>query len=176
MEISQGNLNYHFKKRDEIIENLYYSLVENIDNELLKFKDEDITLDLLINLSTSIMSAFYDYRFFSLDFVQIMRNNKTIKSHYIKLSKTREKQFLDLFNVLVDKEILRKEVLDNEYVNLYKRFRILADFWISSSQVTNKIISKKVIKEYSEIINQAIYPYLTEKEKVTYLVAIALQP
>ena len=35
MGISQGNLNYHFKKREEIIETLYFQLVQNIDNSML---------------------------------------------------------------------------------------------------------------------------------------------
>jgi len=169
MEISQGNLNYHFKKRDEIIEGLYFNLVRNIDLRLSKFKNEEVSLSLLLNLSTSILNEFYKYRFFLLDFVQIMRENKVIKSHYIELSKQREQQFLMLFNSLIDQGILRKEILPNEYAFLYKRFQILGDFWISSAQITHKQIPKKVILEYSEIINQSIYPYLTKKGEVIYL-------
>ncbi len=168
MGISQGNLNYHFKKRDEIIENLYFDLVDSIDFRLSEFQDEEVSLNLLLKLSTEILGEFYKYRFFLLDFVQIMRENNAIKSHYLELSKHREKQFIGLFNALIEQEILRPGILPNEYVFLYRRFQILGDFWISSAQVTYQKISKKIILEYSEIINQSIYPYLTEKGKVVY--------
>jgi len=169
MGISQGNLNYHYKKRDEIIEGLYFELVSNIDFHLSKFKDEAVCLSLLMDLSTSIMGHFYQYRFFLLDFVQIIRTNKTIKAHYLKLSITRERQFMGLFKVLIEKGILREEVLNNEYVFLYKRFQIISDFWISSAHITHNRITNKVIEEYSEIINQSIFPYLTKKGQLTYL-------
>ncbi len=168
MEISQGNLNYHFKKRDEIIKTLYFDLVKNIDFRLSKFQNEAVSLKLLLDLSTSIMGDLYEYRFFMLDFVQIMRENKVIKSHYLELSKNREKQFLELFDALIENGIMRKEILHNEYTFLYKRFQILGDFWISSAQVTRARISKKIIPEYVKIINQSIYPYLTEKGKAAY--------
>ncbi|VAW10751.1 hypothetical protein MNBD_BACTEROID03-733 [hydrothermal vent metagenome] len=168
MKISQGNLNYHFKKREEIIETLYFNLVKHIDLKMSNNKEE-VSLKLLLDLSTSIMSDFYEYRFFLLDFVQIMRENIIIKTHYLKLSKIREKQFLELFALLIKKEIMRKEILHNEYAFLYRRFQILGDFWIPSAQLTHKHISKNMIKKYADIINQSIYPYLTEEGKLAYL-------
>ncbi len=169
MGISQGNLNYHFKKRAEIIEALYFHLVKNIDESMLKNPSEEISLQLLVNLSTTIMNNFYKYRFFMLDFVQIMRENKTIKTHYLKLVEIRRAQFMGLFTLLIKNGIIRKEKLPNEYLFLYNRFQILGDFWFSSAEVLHAPISKQRLSEYSEIINQAIYPYLTAKGEKEYL-------
>jgi len=166
--ISQGNLNYHYKKRDDIIEALYFQLVKNIDESIAQNKLEEVGLQLLFNSSTAIMNNFYEYRFFLLDFVQIMRENKTIKKHYLKLVETRKEQFIGLFKLLTKYGIMRKEVLPNEYVFLYNRFQILGDFWISSAEVVNAGVTKKVILEYTEIINQSIYPYLTVKGREAY--------
>ncbi len=168
MGISQGNLNYHFKKRDDIIEFLYFELVSTIDKSMTETQAAEINLKLLFDLSKSIMTNFYAYRFFLLDFVQIMKDNKIIKSHYLKLSELREDQFTDLFSVLVKQKIMRKEELPNEYSSLYTRFQILGDFWISSAEVVNKRISKRIISNYYTIIIQAIYPYLTPKGKKEY--------
>lgn len=168
MNISQGNLNYHYKKRDDIIETLYFRLVEKIGEKMGGNEQKTIDLASLFLLSVTIMEFFYEYRFFLLDFVQIMRENKIIRAHYLQLSAMREAQFLALFNALVAAEVLRKEVLPNEYLFLYKRFQILGDFWISSAEVTNKALNKKMIHEYSHIINQSIFPYLTDKGKEDY--------
>ena len=68
MGISQGNLNYHFKKRDDIIETLYFQLVSRIDETMLKKQSKMVGLQSLLSLSSPIMESFYDYRFFLLDF------------------------------------------------------------------------------------------------------------
>lgn len=168
MNISQGNLNYHFKKREDIIETLYHKLVKRIDDALAENQDKEPCLELLVNISTAIMNSFYDYRFFFLDFVQIMREHESIKAHYLKINEMRKVQFIHLFKVIIDNGVLRKEQLPNEYVYLYDRFQIIGDFWISSAEVANKRMSKKYIDYYSEVITQAIYPYLTEKGKKEY--------
>ncbi|WP_166963890.1 TetR/AcrR family transcriptional regulator [Yeosuana marina] len=168
MNISQGNLNYHFKKREDIIETLYHQLVKRIDEALTENQGKEPCLKLLVDISTTIMNSFYDYRFFFLDFVQIMREHESIKAHYLKLSEMRKMQFNNLFKVLIDNGVLREEQLPKEYVYLYDRFQIIGDFWISSAEVVNKRMSKKYIDYYSEVITQAIYPYLTDRGKKEY--------
>jgi hypothetical protein len=170
IKISQGNLNYHFKKREDIIESLYFQLVENIDKSMegLKLQDSKNDLNTLANILHTMMINLYEYRFFLLDFVQIMRGNKKIKSHYIKLSLQREEQFSVLFKRLVKNDLMRKEILQDEYKYLYKRFSILGNFWISEAEVQNSKLTKKVIPTYSVILLQAIYPYLTIKGRKEY--------
>jgi len=168
MGISQGNLNYHFKKRDDIIDELYFQLVGQIDENMLKSQSRAAGLQSLLNLPPTIMESFYDYRFFMLDCVQVMRENKKIKTHYFQLMKKREMQFLSILEPLIDDQLLRKEILPNEYGFLYKRLQILGEFWIPSAEVSHSRLSKNVILEYSTIISQAIFPYLTNKGKKEY--------
>jgi len=170
MKISQGNLNYHFKKREDIIESLYFQLVENIDESMkgLKVQDSKNDLKTLSDILHTMMTNFYEYRFFLLDFVQIMRGNKKIKKHYAKLSVHREEQFSLLFKLLVKNNLMRKEILQDEYNYLYKRFSILGNFWISEAEIQNSKLSKKMISTYSVILLQAIYPYLTLEGQIEY--------
>tara|TARA_B100000809_G_scaffold159385_1_gene156746 strand:+ start:2454 stop:3080 length:627 start_codon:yes stop_codon:yes gene_type:complete len=168
MGISQGNLNYHFKKREDIIETLYFQLVKNIDDSISNTKKLESVLELVFNISKTIMYNFYEYRFFMLDFVQIMRENDTIKTHYLVLTTEREQEFAMLFELLVEEGTMRKEILPNEYNNLYKRFQILGDFWISSAETKKQPLTKESVPIYSELINQTIFPYLTTNGKKKY--------
>ena len=168
MGISQGNLCYHYNKREQIIESLYFNLAKNIDSKMEKFHQNENLLKSLFDLSEMIMHSFYDFRFLFLDFIQVMRENDTIKEHYKQLTKQREKEFSSILNALIKDRIIQPEVFPKQYFNLYKRWNILGDFWISSAYVQQGKIAKKEIKLYFEIISESIYPYLTDKGKIEY--------
>jgi len=163
MGISQGNLNYHFKKRHHIIEALYFQLVALMDKSMIAHHQPSVGLQLMFDISAEVMKNSYEYRFILLDFAQIMRENRVIKKHYQKLTKLRQEQFGSLINIMVAHGIIRKEKLQNEYLFLYQRFQILGDFWISAAEITHTTISKTTMSEYYTITTQAIYPYLTAK-------------
>ncbi len=163
MGISQGNLNYHFKKRADIIEAIYFNLVKAMDGSMAKVEQSEIGLQLLYDISASVMNNSYTYRFFLLDFAQIMRENATIQTHYSNLVNLRKSQTMGLFAMMVEREIMRKEQLPNEYMHLYKRVQIFSDFWMTSAEVEKTQLDEKLVTEYLEIIVQSIYPYLTAK-------------
>lgn len=168
MGISQGNLNYHFKKREDVIEALYFRLVDNINQNMDNNYESTSFLKELFVMPKSVMLDLYMYRFIMLDFVQIMRENEKIKNHFQELKQQREKQFLSFFDILITSGLMRKELLPNEYKNLYIRLQVLGDFWISSAEIDKIKLTKKSITKYSEIMNQTIFPYLTEKGKSEY--------
>ncbi len=80
------------------------------------------------------------------------------------IKKYKHSEFKALYHYRWNEE----EILPNEYFFLYKRFQILGDFWISSAEVATHNLSKKMVLEYVDILNQAIYPYLTNKGKKEY--------
>lgn len=63
--------------------------------------------------------------------------------------------------------------MPNEYKNLYKRFQILSDFWISDAEIFNSKLTKKEISTYSEIITQTLFPYLTIKGQNEYKLIVS---
>jgi len=164
--ISVGNLQYHFKKREEIIEGLYFQLVENLDK---LFSISPIpSLKSFFDISTNMIRILYDYHFFLLDFITITRGNPEIKNHYSALSKRREEESLQMVDILIQCGLFRKRNLKNEYRNLYKRIELLSNFWFSSILIQEDKLSKTSIDEYTLLISQNIYPYLTNEGKKQY--------
>lgn len=164
--ISVGNLQYHFKKREDIIEALYFQLVEKIDNVFVISTDD--LLKSFLNISIEIYKILYEYNFFLLDFVAITRRNQKIKSHYSELSKRREVESLKIIDVLIKNGLFREELLKNEYRCLFKRIEVISNFWFSSILIQADVLSKESIQEYSILISQSIYPYLTDEAKNQY--------
>lgn len=162
-EMSVGNLQYHFKKREIIVETLYFQLVEKM-NFIQPIPNDDL-LNSLFLTPEKMLTIFYEYRFFLLDFTSIVRKNNKINQHYSELSKQRELDFIYLMNQLTHQGLLRQERLKNEFRNLYKRIEILSNFWFSSCLIRTDKLSIENIHEFSTMINQSIYPYLTEEGK-----------
>lgn len=167
VEISVGNLQYHFKKREDIIEALYFQLVGKIDNVFVISTDD--LLKSFLNISIEIYKILYEYNFFLLDFVAITRRNQKIKSHYSELSKRREIESLKVIDVLIKNGLFREELLKNEYRCLFKRIEVISNFWFSSILIQADALSKESIQEYSILISQSIYPYLTDEAKNQYV-------
>jgi AcrR family transcriptional regulator len=164
MGISQGNLNYHFKKRDDILEALYLQLVAKMDESVASLQITNFDLKNSFEVSKTMMLRFYDYRFFMLDFVQIMRDNQNIRTHYRELSQLREMQFMAMLQMWVEIGLIRAEEFEGDYANLYLRMHIIGDFWASTAYIKGELTSEKLLK-YCHASFQNIYPYLTQQGK-----------
>jgi AcrR family transcriptional regulator len=167
MGISQGNLNYHFKKRQDIIDDLYFQLVEIMDIEMKNIVNSQSILQTIFDSSKISMNCFYRYRFFMRDFYIIMKGNSKIHNHYTQLQQVRLSQFAQVFDGLINQEIMRKEDFENEYKRLFARMNILGDNWINTQELLSSEIENP-IEYYQSLLFETIYPYLTEKGKLEF--------
>ncbi len=164
--ISIGNLQYHFKKREDIVEALYFDLVNTMNLTIVPRPHE--LLRSIFEMTYKMIEVFYQYHFFFLDFVAITRKNHVIKTHYKSLSELREKQYAQIIELLIEQNIFRPEELDNEYQLAYRRIEVISNFWFSSILIKSNSLSKHDVGTFNTIINQSMYPYLTKKGKKQY--------
>ncbi|WKV13971.1 TetR/AcrR family transcriptional regulator [Marivirga harenae] len=165
LSISQGNLNYHFKLKEEIIETLYFQLVSEMDQQMNELDSAENELSTLYQMSLKTMEKMYKYKFILIDFIHLMRENKSIKSHYTELMQRRSEEFQHMFQSLVKSKLLRPQEFENEYQRLYKRMNILGDSWINF-QLTFE--PNKGLKHYCNLLFEIIYPYLTKNGKEAF--------
>lgn len=163
--ISQGNLNYHFKLKEDIIHALYFRLVEEMDFHVSQLGLQNSALGLLYQSSLATMRKLYEYRFILMDFMKIMQENGQIKQHYSGLQQLRKQQFMQLFDQLIAEGTLRSPQIPLEYERFYERLNILGDSWIN---VFQNFYPQHSIEYFSRLLFESIYPYLTEKGKVAY--------
>lgn len=167
--ISPGNLTYHFKRSDDIVEALYFELVAGLNLAMETLKARDYNLENLLRSINLLVERFHDYRFILLDFVQIMRRHDPICRHYAQLSVMRKQQFSEAVQHLRQAGIMREEELPHEFDFLYERFHILADFWLSTAEIREGGIRPGQLHFYKQVIIQTLYPYLTEQGKKEFL-------
>jgi len=165
--MSQGNLNYHFKTRSQILEALYFELVEKMNVQMAEVQQFSFLSTLYHSAGTS-MQIFFDYRFLLRDIYVLFRENEVIKEHYLELQEVRAQQFKALFQMMIVDGVMRVEELEGEYDRLYERINILGDNWINPLELFRSSSSDHV-KYYQDLLFEGIYPYLTAKGKSEYL-------
>lgn len=166
--ISQGNLNYHFKTRQDIIEALYFELVRKMD-ELMAFSQDKIpSLETLFHIGKKSMEGLYEYRFILKDALHLIKESEQIKTHYIQLQKIREQQYLQLFDHMIIKGLMRHESFPGEFSNLYHRMNIIGDNWINTQELLHPELNDPV-DFYGMILFEMIFPYLTKAGKIEFM-------
>ena len=168
--ISQGNLNYHFPKKEDIVEALYQQLVAKINVDFSQFEDTNITLAVLFAVGKRTLLALYDYRFIMLDFVRVMKQHPNIQQHFKELNVLRQQQYAQLFQVLEQEQLMQPEAFPKQYDYLKIQFSILGDYWIASAEVLRDDLSEEAkIDYYLKILISSLYSNLTRQGKKEFL-------
>ncbi len=80
--MSSGNLNYHFKRREDILEALYFEMVAVLDARLDAIPNTEYNLSVMLNGMRVSMSKMVDYKFFWSDMYYILQQHDTIRKHF----------------------------------------------------------------------------------------------
>jgi len=103
--ISSGNLNYHFKKKEEIIEAIYFEMVAVFD-ERVETLDEDLfTLPYVHSEMKRSMLRMVDYRFIWIDLYHLLRTFPKINTHFIAVWNKRKAGSLMLYQRLIEENL-----------------------------------------------------------------------
>ncbi len=168
MKISHGNLIYHFKSKEDIVEALHKQLLDKAIEENQKIiQNENLILD-FISINRVGLSFVYDYRFFFLDLVQIMKEYKNLHQQFVEIEKIRFSMYADLIQKLIDLNLMREKEYEKEYEEFIERIRVFSDFWISSSIIYDNLCREETVEKHLKLLTTSFYPYLTElgKEKL----------
>jgi len=168
LEISSGNLNYHFKKREDILEALYFEMVTEFDTRVKGLAKRELTLQNIRNDIQASMERMVDYHFFWTDLYNLLRLNNNIKSHFQEVYTNRFNGYLFLFKILSGKGIIQKFESDKQKNILIEQMISYDNTWLYNSFLYDKKITEKYIDSKVDSLLFMLYPFFTEKGKVAY--------
>ncbi|SKA47264.1 DNA-binding transcriptional regulator, AcrR family [Chitinophaga eiseniae] len=164
LDISHGNLQYHYKNTNDIILVLFNELNDGFSRVFMQRETiQHITLDHFRQWITALIELIWQYRFIFLHFVEVTRRVPEIKTIYNSWDKAREEQFLLLFNTLIKEDIFRNDIPSHIWKNLIIQQYIMADFALSHNEIKMHLKGKKAVQYYSQVLFNQFYPYLTAK-------------
>jgi AcrR family transcriptional regulator len=163
LQMSSGNLNYHYRKREEILEALYFEMVEDFDQRLDSLPKTELSIERIKNTIHASMERMIGYKFIWTDLFTILKSNKTIFTHFSKVYQSRLEGNLYVFDRLHEMGLMRSSLFEKEYDMLAERMVIFGNTWIYNSELYRKKKSKQHLKDQVNAMLAMIYPYLTIK-------------
>ncbi|MEK6480729.1 TetR/AcrR family transcriptional regulator [Catalinimonas sp. 4WD22] len=169
LEISDGNLRYHFRTKEGLVYALYMQLVEAFNQQLMQFEVQKFTLKQVYQSLTFVYSRLYTYRFLMADFVAIMRKYPKIQQHYRALTQTRKQQFAQFAEALTQEGIFKNDIPASQYAHMSEQLSLLSDAWIGHAEVLYEGDEQQKLKHYTMLAFSMLVPYLTTKGMYEYI-------
>lgn len=166
INMSDGNLRYHFRTKDDIVEALFNQLADKIGRELEGAVKSGLTILLMRELLEHLLKNFYAYRFLLQDLNSILNSHPKTKKKFDQLTIERTAMTYQMIMGYVQLGYLIPEPYPGHYQRLVDNVLILGHFFINGSQLFYKGKQKDLVNHYTDTIFSVMYPYFTEKALV----------
>ena len=161
LKISQGNLHYHYPTKNVVIEVLFEQFLTEIKNAE-RFKSDSFEKELVIASMKDSFKIMYKYRFFFKDNEVVWRRLPEIKTHTLKLFKSKQNQILDIINLYKNQGIFREEISNNQIKFLSEQFIFSITSWLSAKEYFT--VKTNISDYYARYTFRVWLPYLKEDE------------
>ena len=134
MEISPGNLYYHFRNKDEIIAELFAAFERRLDGVLALPAGRSASIEDLWLLLHLLFEAMWDHRFLFRDLDEILSRNRRLASRFASILRRGAGTVTQLCRSLVAAATMRAS--EREIAALADNVVLVATYWISYRRLT----------------------------------------
>ena len=161
LDISYGNVTYHFKTKGHLLMDLYEEMVKETSGIMQTFDMQNIFAGIL-NAPKQTFAISMKYLFFYVDYVEIRRNYTEIYSRVESDNAARKTGYLQILNLLQTQGILRQELTENDLNYLMDLSGAMRTFFFINLH-PERFTDPDLEHDYIYYVNQLVYPYLTPK-------------
>jgi AcrR family transcriptional regulator len=134
MEISPGNLYYHFRNKDEIIAELFAGFERRLDGLLVSPEGRSAGVEDLWFLLHLLFEAMWDHRFLFRDLDEILSRNRKLASRFALIMRRGSHTVIELCRGLVATGAM--EASEHEITALADNVALVATYWISYQKIS----------------------------------------
>ena len=158
--MSVGNLAYHFKTKDEIIEKLYQQLVYEQQRLLADLR----MIPLFVNINRHVENSFLlqkEYSFFYTDTLEVVRAYPAIKRQYREQVQwqTIQLELLVKFNVARG-ALLEPQAPDSTFL-LANRYLLILENWMNFERMKGTELAEINVQQLKDNIWGLLAPYFS---------------
>ena len=164
LEISPGNLYYHFRNKDDIIEHLFGRYEERIDAALSAPAGrlpelEDVWLQLHL-----VFECIWDYRFLHRDLVEILSRNRRLRLRFARILRRADEQAHTVMRGLVQAGIMRAS--KDELAATATNVLVIATFWLNYAAARGDKDEHAAIRDGIVQVMMLLAPFLRDAERM----------
>ena len=164
LEISPGNQYYHFRNKDDIIEQLFAVYEQRMDAALSSPSGrlpglEDVWLQLHL-----VFECIWDYRFLYRDLVDILSRNRRLRLRFARILRRADEQAHQVMRGLVQAGVMRASAdeVDAAATNIL----VIATFWMNYAAARGDKDERASIRDGIVQVMMLIAPFLRDAERV----------
>ncbi len=161
MNISTGNLYYHFRNKQEIILAIYDLYEGELLERFSPHYHQQESLALLKHYLDSIFTLMWKYRFFYANLPEILQRDNELHERYMQTQKELNKNILSIMDSFLELELVNFN--DTQKSQLCVNLHMVAVSWIAyqSSMSLEIEITQRVIYQGMIQMISIIKPYAT---------------
>ncbi len=164
LEISPGNLYYHYRNKDDIIEQLFQRFEERMDQALVVPEGRAITLeDVWLQLHL-VFECIWDYRFLYRDLVNILSRNRSLRLRFARILKRGSVNSHGIMKGLNETGAMRASAAEIE--GLSTNVLVLATFWLNYAGIRGEKDEQKAIQQGIVQVMMLVSPFLRDSERL----------
>lgn len=173
MEISPGNLYYHFGNKDEIILEIFQGFRRRLEQLLMAPSDESMDLEDMWLFLHLLFETIWEFRFLYRNLVDLTARIRSLRIHFRHLIRQKVEAAARMCGSLVDAGVMQasREEVDAAAVNM----ALVATYWLNFS-VVQAAEQKREACDLAPAAYQVLSllaPYLRKPER-DHLRALAL--
>ena len=163
LNMSSGNLNYHFKKREDIFESLYFEMVSEFDERIKDLPNTDVSIAQIRNDIEHSMRRMIDYKYFWTDLYNLLVVSDIVKNHFQEVYKNRIDGCLLLFKKMKAQNLMTDSSFKFEHRFLAERMINYGNTWLYSTGLYSSGLEQKAIDNHVNTLLSMLYPFLAPK-------------
>lgn len=163
LNMSSGNLNYHFKKREDIFENLYFEMVSEFDERIKNLPNIDVSIAQIRSDIEHSMKRMIEYKYFWTDLYNLLGVSDKVNKHFQEVYKNRIDGCLFLFKKMKSQNLMTDSSFKFEYDFLAERMINYGNTWLYSTGLYSNSLEQKSIDNQVNILLSMLYPLLAPK-------------
>lgn len=164
MGISPGNLYYHYRNKDDIIEHLFGAYEQRMGDALQAPEDrlpelEDVWMQLHL-----VFECIWDYRFLYRDIVDILARNRRLRMRFSRILKRADNQAHAVMSGLVKAGVMRASPAELQAAST--NLLVIATFWLNYAAVHGETDEHTAIRDGIVQVMMLFAPLLRDAERL----------
>lgn len=165
--LSRGNLHYHFRTKEEIIQTIFQRIDREMDDSWYQ-DHEHPSMEYTHFMFARQIDLIWRYRFFYRELYSLLQNDARLKLLFMDCRKKRMKEVSRFFDEMVKVGLMIEPQAPVSMDSLLQVSWLITDQWLPHLDLHDKCVNEQNIEEGFDLIMQVFEPYFTPKARVEY--------